>query len=80
MKKEKTIKKVLVGAKKRVLSKTPKRFVKLRNICLIIAGIGGTLMAPQLGLPIWAAKIGGILFAAGNAVAGTVHSLEEYKE
>lgn len=73
-------KKVLTGIKKRVLTKTPKKYVKLRNICLIAAGVGGFLMAPQLGFPVLVIKIGGWLFAAGNAAAGVVHSLEEYKD
>ena len=55
----------------RVKVPTPKFFKKLRNISLIIATLGTSLLAAPVALPAVVLKIAGYLAVAGG-VAGTV--------
>ncbi len=55
----------------RLQQPTPKFFRKLRNIGLIIAAIGGTLLTTPVALPALILKIAGYLAVAGT-VASTV--------
>ena len=50
---------------------TPKFFKKLRNIGLTLAGVGTTILAAPVALPVLLVKAAGYLTLAG-AVAGTV--------
>jgi hypothetical protein len=68
-------KQILTSAKKRVLSKTPKKYVKWRNVALIIAGIGGAILAAPAA-PAWLAVLAPWLVWGGNTAAGIVHVLE----
>ena len=55
----------------RVQSPTPKFFVKLRNISLILATLGASILAAPIALPAVVLKIAGYIAVAG-AVGGTV--------
>lgn len=55
----------------RVKSPTPKFFKKVRNISLVLAAIGTTLLTAPVSLPAVVIKIAGYLAVAGG-VAGTV--------
>jgi hypothetical protein len=55
----------------RVNSPTPKFFKKVRNIGLILAALGGSILASPVSLPAIVIKIAGYLAVAGT-VAGTV--------
>ncbi len=53
----------------RMSQKTPKFFIKVRNIGLILTAVAGSLLASPVTLPVVLVKIAGYL-----AVAGTVAS------
>ena len=53
----------------RMSQKTPKFFIKVRNIGLILTAVAGSLLASPVALPVVLVKIAGYL-----AVAGTVAS------
>ena len=55
----------------RVKAPTPKFFKKVRNISLVLAAIGTTLLTAPVSLPAVVIKIAGYLAVAGG-VAGTV--------
>ena len=55
----------------RVNSPTPKFFKKVRNTGLILAALGGSILASPVPLPAIVIKIAGYLAVAGT-VAGTV--------
>ncbi len=50
-------------------SPTPKFFKKLRNISLVLATLGGTLLASNVALPAVVLKLAGFIAAAGTAGA-----------
>ena len=55
----------------RVQAPTPKFFVKLRNISLLLAALGGSILAAPVALPAIVLKIASYIAIAG-AVGGTV--------
>lgn len=55
----------------RAKATTPKFFKKVRNISLIIAALGTSILAAPVALPAVVLKIAGYLAVAGG-VAGTV--------
>ena len=55
----------------RVQAPTPKFFLRLRNISLILATLGASVMAAPIALPAVVLKIAGYIAVAG-AVGGTV--------
>lgn len=69
-----TSKKVLVGTKKRIFSKTPKKLVKWRNIALVIAGVGGVVLTAPVSLPAGLLAVAPYMVWVGNAAAGLIHS------
>jgi len=66
-------KKVLTEVKERVTTKTPKRFVKIRNIALIIAGVGGAILTAPVALPVWLIALAPYMVWLGNTAAGIAH-------
>jgi uncharacterized membrane protein HdeD (DUF308 family) len=54
---------------KRVKAPTPKFFKVLRNIGLVLAAIGGTIIAAPIALPIVVTTVGGYLAVAGGVVS-----------
>jgi uncharacterized membrane protein HdeD (DUF308 family) len=54
---------------KRAKAPTPKFFKVLRNIGLVIATVGGTILAAPVALPIVITTIGGYLAVAGGVVS-----------
>ena len=58
----------------RIQSPTPKLFQRLRNIGLVLAAVGGVVIASPVALPIWIVNIGGYLTVAGG-VLGAVSQL-----
>ncbi len=56
---------------KRVKRRTPRFFKKVRNISVILAGAGASILAAPVALPAVLIKIAGYLAVAG-AVAGSV--------
>jgi uncharacterized membrane protein HdeD (DUF308 family) len=53
----------------RAMAPTPKFFKILRNIGLVMAGIGGVLLAAPVGLPAAVVTIGGYLATAGGVIS-----------
>ncbi len=54
---------------KRAQAPTPKFFKVLRNIGLVLAAVGGTILAAPVALPIVITTIGGYLTVAGGVVS-----------
>ncbi|MFN3754306.1 hypothetical protein [Flavobacterium sp.] len=59
---------------KRVTAPTPKFFKVLRNIGLVLAGVGGSILAAPIALPVVMTTLGGYLVVAGG-VASAVSQL-----
>jgi uncharacterized membrane protein HdeD (DUF308 family) len=54
---------------KRVKSPTPKFFKVLRNIGLVLAAVGGTILAAPVALPVVITTIGGYVAVAGGVIS-----------
>ena len=54
---------------KRVKSPTPKFFKVLRNIGLVLAAVGGTILATPVALPVIVTTIGGYVAVAGGVLS-----------
>ena len=54
---------------KRVKSPTPKFFKVLRNIGLVMAAVGGTILAAPVALPAIVVTIGGYVAVAGGVIS-----------
>jgi uncharacterized membrane protein HdeD (DUF308 family) len=54
---------------KRAKLPTPKFFKVLRNIGLVLAAVGGTILAAPIALPVVVTSIGGYLAVAGGVVS-----------
>ncbi|EKT4499153.1 hypothetical protein SL054_001404 [Flavobacterium psychrophilum] len=54
---------------KRVKSPTPKFFKVLRNIGLVLAGVGGTILAAPVALPGIVVTVGGYVALAGGVLS-----------
>jgi uncharacterized membrane protein HdeD (DUF308 family) len=54
---------------KRVKSPTPKFFKVLRNIGLVLAAVGGTILAAPVALPAIVVTIGGYVAVAGGVIS-----------
>jgi uncharacterized membrane protein HdeD (DUF308 family) len=64
---------------KRAKAPTPKFFKVLRNIGLVLAAVGGTILAAPIALPVVVTSIGGYLAVAGGVVSA-VSQLTTSKE
>ena len=53
----------------RAKAPTPKFFKVLRNIGLVLAAVGGTILASPIALPVVITSIGGYLAVAGGVVS-----------
>lgn len=60
--------------RKRAQAPTPKFFKVLRNVGLVLAAIGGTILAAPIALPAIVTSVGGYLVVAGG-VASAVSQL-----
>ena len=54
---------------KRVKSPTPKFFKVLRNIGLVLAAVGGTILAAPVALPAIVVTVGGYVAVAGGVLS-----------
>ena len=54
---------------KRAKAPIPKFFKVLRNIGLVLAAVGGTILAAPIGLPVIVTTIGGYLAVAGGVLS-----------
>lgn len=54
---------------KRVKSPTPKFFKVLRNIGLVLAAVGGTILATPVALPVVVTTIGGYIAVTGGVLS-----------
>ena len=54
---------------KRAKAPTPKFFKVLRNIGLGLAGVGGTILAAPIALPVVIGSIGGYLVVVGGVLS-----------
>jgi len=59
---------------KRAQAPTPKFFKVLRNIGLVLAAVGGTILAAPIALPVLVTSVGSYLVVAGG-VASAVSQL-----
>jgi len=65
----------------RLRQPTPVFFKKLRNVGLGLAGIGATLLAAPITLPVIIANIGGYLAVAGGVITAVSQAaVKEEKE
>ena len=53
----------------RAKAPTPKFFKVLRNIGLVLAAVGGTVLAVPVALPVVISSIGGYLAVAGSVLS-----------
>jgi uncharacterized membrane protein HdeD (DUF308 family) len=53
----------------RATAPTPKFFKVLRNVGLVLAAVGGTILAAPIALPVVVTSIGGYLAVAGGVVS-----------
>ena len=58
----------------RAKAPTPKFFKVLRNVGLVLAAVGGTILAAPVALPVIVTSVGGYLVVAGG-VASAVSQL-----
>jgi uncharacterized membrane protein HdeD (DUF308 family) len=63
----------------RAKAPTPKFFKVLRNVGLVLAAIGGTILAAPISLPVVVTSVGGYLVVAGG-VASAVSQLTTDKQ
>ena len=68
------IKETIMDLVKRAKAPTPKFFKVLRNIGLVLAAVGGTILAAPVTLPVIITSVGGYLVVAGG-VASAVSQL-----
>ena len=54
---------------KRAKSPTPKFFKVLRNIGLVLAAVGGTILTAPISLPVAVVTIGGYVAVAGGVLS-----------
>jgi uncharacterized membrane protein HdeD (DUF308 family) len=54
---------------KRAKAPTPKFFKVLRNIGLVLAAVGGTILAAPVALPVAVVSIGGYIAVAGGVIS-----------
>lgn len=54
---------------KRAKAPTPKFFKVLRNIGLVLAAVGGTILTAPVALPVVISSIGGYLAVAGGVLS-----------
>jgi len=59
---------------KRAKAPTPKFFKVLRNVGLVLAAVGGSILASPIALPVVLTSVGGYLVVAGG-VASAVSQL-----
>ena len=64
---------------KRAKLPTPKFFKVLRNIGLVLAAVGGTILAAPVALPVLVTTIGGYVAVAGGVISA-VSQLTTTKE
>lgn len=55
----------------RAKAPTPKFFKVLRNVGLVLATVGGTILAAPIALPIVVTTIGGYIAVAGGVLTAT---------
>lgn len=55
--------------KKRITAPTPKFFKVLRNIGLVLAAVGGTILTAPVALPAVVVTIGGYVTVAGGVLS-----------
>lgn len=53
----------------RAKAPTPKFFKVLRNIGLVLAAVGGTILAAPVALPVAIVSIGGYIAVAGGVIS-----------
>ncbi|WP_322548916.1 hypothetical protein [Flavobacterium psychraquaticum] len=56
---------------KRATAPTPKFFKVLRNVGLVLAAVGGTILAAPIALPVLVTTIGGYMAVAGGVLTAT---------
>ena len=65
---------------KRVKSPTPKFFKVLRNIGLVLAAVGGTILAAPVALPVLITTIGGYVAVAGGVLSAVSQLTTTYDD
>jgi len=55
----------------RATAPTPKFFKVLRNVGLVLAAVGGTILAAPIALPVLVTTIGGYMAIAGGVLTAT---------
>lgn len=64
-----TLKLIGMNLIKRAKAPTPKFFKVLRNIGLVLAAVGGTILAAPVALPVAIVSIGGYVAVAGGVIS-----------
>ena len=55
----------------RAIAQTPKYIKVLRNVGLVLAAVGGTILAAPIALPVLVTTIGGYMAVAGGVLTAT---------
>ena len=55
----------------RATAPTPKFFKVLRNVGLVLAAVGGTILAAPIALPVLVTTIGGYMAVVGGVLTAT---------
>jgi hypothetical protein len=64
---------------KRLTSKTPCFFRKVRNIGLTLAAVGGVLVSVEFDLPVFIVKVGEFLIVVGAVASAVAQATVERK-
>ena len=65
---------------KRAKAPTPKFFKVLRNIGLVLAAVGGTILAAPIALPVLVTTIGGYIAVAGGVISAVSQLTTTYDD
>lgn len=65
---------------KRAKAPTPKFFKVLRNIGLVLAAVGGTIITAPIALPVVVGSIGGYLAVVGGVLSAVSQLTTSYDE
>lgn len=65
---------------KRAKAPTPKFFKVLRNIGLVLAAVGGTIITAPVALPVVVGSIGGYLAVVGGVLSAVSQLTTSYDE
>jgi ABC-type xylose transport system permease subunit len=73
----KLLKTVIMTIQQRLKAPTPKFFKRVRNIGLVLAAVGGSLLTAPIALPVVIVKLAGYLAVAGGVATAISQATTE---